>query len=162
MGSSTKWLGHLSCLLPVDRAGKAFAAEEEGYTLRQACRRQVCLYQACAHRHRAALLELVEGQGRQVNYGLTARHHFTDVTAHQPSSAHGVSASHADSTRLFHCKMKMLIGEKPNLKHSRSSPFKAFSDIEVQLLRFPSATETVHARALKSSVTMWSTPMNWV
>ena len=24
MGSSTKWLGHLSCLLPVDRAGKAF------------------------------------------------------------------------------------------------------------------------------------------
>ena len=31
------------------------------------------LYQACAHRHRAALLELLEGQGRQVNYGLTAR-----------------------------------------------------------------------------------------
>ena len=24
MGSSTKWLGHLSCLLSVDRAGKAF------------------------------------------------------------------------------------------------------------------------------------------
>jgi hypothetical protein len=24
MGSSTKWLGHLSCLLPVDRAGKTF------------------------------------------------------------------------------------------------------------------------------------------
>ena len=42
MGSSTKWLGHLSCLLPVDRAGKAFAAGEEGYTLRTACRRQVC------------------------------------------------------------------------------------------------------------------------
>jgi hypothetical protein len=38
---------------------------------------------------------------------------FLGYGAHQPSSAHGVSASHADSTRLFHCKMKMLIGKSP-------------------------------------------------
>jgi hypothetical protein len=38
-------------------------------------------YQACAHRHGAALLELLEGQGSQVNYGLTARSPLTTLQA---------------------------------------------------------------------------------
>ena len=54
-GVSTKWLQHLSRLLPVDRAGEACCTGQQGDALRTACGRQLCTHETRARRYQPSL-----------------------------------------------------------------------------------------------------------
>jgi len=62
-GVSTKWLQHLSRLLPVDKAGEACCTGQQGDALRTACGRQLCTRETRARQYQPSL-GLVEGKGR--------------------------------------------------------------------------------------------------